>query len=376
MSCLGNSIIGALEESLVKRVIRRKDLFRYGSDCRESFCLSFENWVNRLIPRSHSLLVPSASVGLDLLLEILCPRPKPRVLTLPIGWVAIYSAVIRYGGSLYFALLDDLFTVNIANLEEILEDQKIDVIIIPHLLGRAISNIDEITAVAERYKVSLIEDIAQSFGVKHPKGYVGSFGRAAYTSFNHHKTISCGDGGLVLFKNYAEFENCWMLHDQGCLFSGSKRKVSESNFIPGNSLRMNELSGAILTGQSCRLAYIKAKVAAIRSEFDKRLSELGVKIVEASSGEIAFTSIFENNHKFELPTLEESGWHVYWNIPYKNLSLNSEARAKTREILRRYSMLGCGFVDKYYSTPFGLELSCESDKINECVEMIISKITL
>ena len=70
--------------------------------------------------------------------------------------------------------------------------------IIPmHVFGR-IGNMPEILKVAEKYRLIVIEDGAESLGSKYQGKHAGTFGRLSALSFNGNKIITTGGGGAVL----------------------------------------------------------------------------------------------------------------------------------------------------------------------------------
>src|SRR5690606_14496217 len=141
-------------------------------------------------------LLPSASIGLDLLFEAFALPPGAKVLTSPFGWVAIYSCVQRRGAKLGFFDLDDDLQVDMASFEK--EVANADCVLLPHVLGRALRSISEVAGHCRRLGIPLIEEFAESFGVTTGGRHVGTFGDAAYCSLNHHKVLGTGDGGFII----------------------------------------------------------------------------------------------------------------------------------------------------------------------------------
>ncbi|RDJ93045.1 DegT/DnrJ/EryC1/StrS family aminotransferase, partial [Lacticaseibacillus rhamnosus] len=82
----------------------------------------------------------------------------------------------------------------------------------PHRLDR---QLEELGAIANRHGVALIEDCAQAFGASYRGQPVGSFGAAGGVSFNAYKTITAGDGGMVVTNDEALYRRCFAMHDQG-----------------------------------------------------------------------------------------------------------------------------------------------------------------
>ncbi|HOC03718.1 MAG TPA: DegT/DnrJ/EryC1/StrS family aminotransferase, partial [bacterium] len=69
-----------------------------------------------------------------------------------------------------------------------------------HTFGHPV-DMDELTSVAERYKLTIIEDAAEALGSLYKNKHVGNFSKMAILSFNGNKIITTGGGGAVLTNN-------------------------------------------------------------------------------------------------------------------------------------------------------------------------------
>ena len=66
-----------------------------------------------------------------------------------------------------------------------------------HTLGFP-AELKKIRAMCDEYKVSLIEDAAESLGSYYDNSHTGSYGKIAILSFNGNKVITTGGGGMIL----------------------------------------------------------------------------------------------------------------------------------------------------------------------------------
>ena len=104
-----------------------------------------------------------------------------------------------------------------------------------------ISNISEIKKIIKKNKLFLIEDCAESLGSKFKKKIVGLRGDAATYSFFSNKTITTGEGGIVVFKEKKVYEKARIIRNQG-------REESNIDFqsqINGRNYRMSNIQAAI-----------------------------------------------------------------------------------------------------------------------------------
>lgn len=375
---LGKCQVGKLESSMANIVFERQSLFRFEAKTVNSFCHSLESKVAQSFDAAGAICLPSASVAFSVAMEALHIPAKGVVLTSPFGWVAIYSAIVRQDLSLDFFKLDDLHHVDLDHLRQRLSDNPPALILVPHLMGRGVQNIAQVQQLAQQFNIPLIEDIAQSFGVKVGDKYVGSFGDAAYTSFNHHKILSAGDGGMAVFKRQASFIHAWQIHDQGCLPNGNGRKVVPESFVPGTSLRVNELNGAVLSAQYARLYYIRARVWKIYRAVERALQHHDFQVIAPAPGDIPFMALFYGAERVQqCPTLLQSGWHVFSQIPF-NQAIKQQLSAPLQQSCERQlgeiNAIGCGFIDKYFSTTHGIDMNIADDALEVTANKLVQEI--
>ena len=96
---------------------------------------------------------------------------------------------------------------------------------------------------ADRHGIPLIEDCAQAFGATYQGQGVGGIGAAGVYSFNEYKTITCGDGGMIVTDDEDLYNRLFAIHDQGHAPNRLSSKYAERPFL-GMNFRMTELSGA------------------------------------------------------------------------------------------------------------------------------------
>lgn len=87
-------------------------------------------------------------------------------------------------------------------LEEAIQNRiskgkKLKAIIVVHLYGMP-AKMDEITAIAEKYEIPIIEDAAEALGSTYKGKACGAFGRFGILSFNGNKIITTSGGGALV----------------------------------------------------------------------------------------------------------------------------------------------------------------------------------
>jgi len=74
---------------------------------------------------------------------------------------------------------------------------------------------DELTAVAERHGIPLIEDAAEALGSTYKGRKAGTFGVGSTFSFHRTKTLTTGEGGMLILDDQQLYERCVVLRDHG-----------------------------------------------------------------------------------------------------------------------------------------------------------------
>ena len=106
----------------------------------------------------------------------------------------------------------DIITNTCKQFNESLINKKTKAIMVVHLFGQAVE-MDHVMDLAKKYKLKVIEDCAESHGVEYKGKKVGSIGDLGTFSFFSNKTITCGEGGMLvtnsdeLAKKARDFKN-------------------------------------------------------------------------------------------------------------------------------------------------------------------------
>jgi perosamine synthetase len=83
-----------------------------------------------------------------------------------------------------------------------------------HLYGLP-CDMDALTSICQKHKLLLVEDCAEAFGTLYKGQHVGTFGDIATFSFFGNKTITTGEGGMVVAKKKEVLERAYLLKNQG-----------------------------------------------------------------------------------------------------------------------------------------------------------------
>jgi len=120
-----------------------------------------------------------------------------------------------------------------------------------HIYGQS-CDMDPIIEIARKHNLKIVEDAAQGFGVFYKGRHTGTIGDVGVISFFADKTITTGEGAVVLTNNETIFNKLKMLRNQGRPNSGT--------FIHpelGMNFRMTDLQCAVGVAQFKKFERIK-----------------------------------------------------------------------------------------------------------------------
>ncbi|MBV9470234.1 MAG: DegT/DnrJ/EryC1/StrS family aminotransferase [Abitibacteriaceae bacterium] len=246
---LGATLIGEEEKALVLDVLQRQALNRYQGG---TMAAQLEEEFREVIGTRFALAVTSGTVALEVALAALGIGPGDEVIITAWGWVACFTAVVRLGALPVLAEIDDTFCLAPGEITR-LANERTKAVAIVHYQGVAAAMqplLDEAAAVG----IKVIEDCAQSLGVLYHGQRVGSMGDIGTYSLQHSKTLTSGEGGMVVMNDPILYERAVRMHDLGLLRPYHEKLVERQ--VPafsGSQFRMNELTAAVALAQLRKL---------------------------------------------------------------------------------------------------------------------------
>lgn len=182
--------------------------------------------------------------------------PGDEVIVSPITDMGSVVPILYQGAVPVFAdLHPHTYTLDPAAVEAAITPQTRAVLAV-HLAGNACA-MDELTAIARRHDLAVIEDCAQAFGATYRGQPIGAIGVIGCFSYNEFKHISCGDGGLAV-TNDAQLALRLRLATDKCYNRTAQGAERNPTFL-ANNYRMTELQGAVAVAQLKKLDDIVAR---------------------------------------------------------------------------------------------------------------------
>ena len=294
----GFEVIGAEEQAEIDDVFRRGGvLFRHGFDGIRNGCYKvrdFESAFAEYMGVPHALAVTSGTAALRVALAALDLQPGDEVITQAFTFVATAEAIIESRLVPVCCEVDDTLNMDPADLERRITSRTRAVIAV-HMLG-APARLREIKAICERHRLILIEDAAWGCGGSLDNIRLGTWGQMGTFSFDFAKTMTTGEGGMVVFHERADYERAAAWHDRGHENNPTVPRWEDTRSGSGFNYRMTELQGAVGLAQLRKLDDVVRRQRTNRDAIWRAIADLpGVtpRAVPTGSQETADALVFE-----------------------------------------------------------------------------------
>lgn len=198
----------------------------------------------------HAVLAPNGTLGLFLALLALDLPPGSEILIPSFTFFASASAAVFAGLRPVFVDADPhTFNVDVDSVESWVTERTAAVM--PVGVYGHTPPMDTVMDVASRFGLKVVEDAAQLYGVTYRGRHAGTFGDVGVISFFADKTVTTGEGGVVLTNDDRLYARLRLLRNQGREHSGTF--VHESL---GMNFRVTDMQCAVGDAQLRKLPEI------------------------------------------------------------------------------------------------------------------------
>lgn len=179
------------ELSELKRVIASTFLVEH------DLTREFEAMTAEMAGCKHAIAACNGSMALFMCLKALGIGPGDEVIVPDLTFIATANAVILAGATpVLCEVCEDTFCLDAERAEKLIT-ARTRALMPVHLYGQS-ADMPQVLALARSHGLKVIEDAAEGIGVKFEGRHVGTFGDMGILSYYGNKTITCGEGGMVL----------------------------------------------------------------------------------------------------------------------------------------------------------------------------------
>lgn len=201
--------------------------------------------------------------------------PGDEVIVSPYTMSASASAALVYGGIPVFADIDpDTFCLDPASIRKRISP-KTRAVIAVDIFGHPAA-FDEIMSIASEHNLVVIEDSAQAPGAKLGNKFAGTLAHMGVFSLNYHKTIHCGEGGVIVTDDDAYADRLRLIrnHAEAVVKAKGHQHPGELVNMLGFNYRMTEIEAAIARQQLKKLDRLLGPRIAAAHYLAERLSDI------------------------------------------------------------------------------------------------------
>jgi len=254
----GFEVIGKEEFAEIKHLFdESKILFRHSFEHLRNNIYKVKEFEEAFAKRMiipHALAVTSGTSALRVALAALNIREEDEVITQSFTFVATVEAIIESRAIPVITEIDKTLNMDPEDLENKIT-KKTKAIIVVHMLGVP-ARLKEIKEIADNHGIPLIEDTAWGCGGYYDDIPLGTYGDIGTYSFDFAKTMTTGEGGMLVFKDKNLFERAAAWHDHGHENNPGFPRWEDSRSSSGFNYRMNEMQGAVGLAQLKKLDFV------------------------------------------------------------------------------------------------------------------------
>jgi perosamine synthetase len=218
----------------------------------------------------YAVALNSATSGLHAAVAAMGVGPGDEVIVPPYTMTASATAILYTGALPVFADIDDeIFCLDPACVEDAITPRTKGIMAV-NLYGHP-APLRELRAIADRHGLFLIEDNAQSALATIDGQYAGTVGDCGIFSLNRHKTLQCGEGGVVITDDARIAERVRLVRNHGEVLVDAMGVDDIANMV-GMNYRIPNMEAAVATVQISRVEELTAPRIHLAGELRKALS--------------------------------------------------------------------------------------------------------
>ena len=282
-------------------------------------------------------LTPSCTAALEMGAVLANLGPGDEVIVPSYTFSSTVNAIVLFGAKPVFCEVDPMtMNMDVSKIEGLITPKT--KMLLPIDYAGVSCDMDAVMALAEKYKLVVMQDCAQSYGSMYKGKACGTQAHLAAFSFHETKNYNAGEGGALVVNVPEWEERAHFLQEKGTdrrlVLNGVKNKYSWVD--KGSSYLLSNILAAVLYGQLEEEENIKAK----RAMITKAYKDL-------------FTPFHEKGllQMMSFPTTSEVNHHAFWVI-----FNHKEQAVDFMAMLREYQVAAyIGYIP-LHSSPMGKKL--------------------
>lgn len=232
----------------------------------------FEQKVAKLVGAKYAVAVANGTAALHIACLALGIKPKDEVITVPYTFAATSNCVLYCSGTPIFVDIDPpTLCIDITKIENKINKRTVGIIAVD-FAGHA-APWQELKKIAKKHNLWLMDDAAHSFGGSYKGKPIGTQADLTCFSFHPVKTITTGEGGMVVTNNHQLYQRLIRLRDHGIKRFKNRRWYYEMREL-GFNYRLTEIQSALGLAQLKHLDKFLKTRRKLAERYLRKLSNL------------------------------------------------------------------------------------------------------
>ena len=256
----------------------------------------FEKRFAERVAARYAHAVSSGTAAIGTVLAAVGVQAADEVITTCHTFIAVVEAILNRGAIPVLAEIDESYNLDPASVEEKITSRTKAIVAVP--MWAACDN-DRLMAIAQKHNITFVEDSAQNlFGTYRGK-CTGTFGAMGSFSFDFGKTMTCGEGGMVVTDDEELCRRAAEYSDHGHMHDASVPRGRDPRRSPGFNYRLSEYNAAVGLAQLSKVDDLLCRQRANYKRMEEGLAKiegLSLRQFADKEGQIA------SNLFFRLPS--------------------------------------------------------------------------
>ncbi|MDI1235293.1 MAG: DegT/DnrJ/EryC1/StrS family aminotransferase [bacterium] len=293
----GYELIGKEEQEQLMDIFNTSNgvLFPHGFDALRNNryrVREFEKKFAEKMGSKYAQAITSGTVAQVVAMLAMGVKPGDEVITQAFTFVATVETIIAIGAVPVIVDVDDTYNMDPKELEKAITS-KTKLIVPVHMLGNTAA-MDEIMAIAAKHQIAVLEDSCEALGATYNGKFAGTIGHVGIYSLDFGKTITTGEGGMIVTDDETIYKFCKEYHDHGHESNPAFPRGRDTRTMAGMNYRMNEMQGAVGMAQLEKLDTILAANRNNKNYLEKHIQadKIIFRRLTDASGDLSDTLIF------------------------------------------------------------------------------------
>lgn len=264
----------------VLELMKTGALFRYGeTNGTDSYVSKLEMEFARLHKRKYAIAVNSGGSALYLALKAAGIDADDQVMLNSFTLSPVPGAIENCGAETILLECTENMVLDLQSLEYAVEKLGARCLLLSYMRGH-VPDMEKLLQLVEKYNLLLIEDCAHVLGAQYDGQMLGTFGLASCFSLQTYKQVNGGEGGIILTDDEDIAAKAILMSGSYMLYGQHSQAPEDDIFkkwkgiMPNYSLRLNEVSAAIVLSQLPHLEELNDRWRRIHSRISDGLSNI------------------------------------------------------------------------------------------------------